>query len=215
MHTQPILAFDSACSGASIAVMTNGHSATRRIGQTAQAAELLPAIASAMAEAGVAFHALSCIVSTIGPGSFTGVRIGLAALHGLVLVHNTPVKLITTLEAMAWAVAGQPSAPPAFWLALRAGKGEMYCQRFMLSGDDPTADHAITLKPEAHAGWDAPCFGNHLHEGDAQCVPGPDAAVMARIAHRLPETPLSEALPLYIRAPDAIAAAPHPWLQAN
>ena len=215
MSTQSILAFDCATVGASIALSVQGNTTTRQVGQTAQAAELLPAIASLMEETGVSFAQLASIVTTIGPGSFTGVRIGLAALHGLVLVHATPVKTLTTLDAMAWAVARMPSAPPPFWVALRAGKGEVYAQKFSALADVPAALSEIALMPDNFTAWDAPCYANHLAPDDRCFIRGPDAAILCAIAECLPITPLAEALPLYIRAPDAVIGAPHAWLQAN
>lgn len=215
MSTQPILAFDCATIGASIALMVRGTTTTRHIGQTAQAAELLPSIAALMEEAGVNYTGLGSIVTTIGPGSFTGVRIGLAALHGLVLVHATAVKTLTTLEAMAWAVARLPAHPPTYWVALRAGKGEVYAQKFSADTLVPLAVGGIMLLPETHSAWDAPCYANHIATDDPYFMPGPDAATMCAIAEYLHVTPLAEALPLYIRAPDAVIGAPHAWLQAN
>mgnify|MGYP003387214816 CR=1 FL=1 len=215
MTNQPILAFDCATIGGSVAVMCNGSIVSRRIGQTAQAAELLPAIDGLLREADISYHAISCIISTVGPGSFTGVRIGLAALHGLVLVHHTPIKMLTTLEAMAWAVAQTPHAPDEFFIALRAGKGELYSQRFSANCGLPNAMGDISLVPETLTQWGAPCFGNHLAPENASFIDGPDATALCAIAHHLPLTPLAEALPLYIRAPDAIIGTPHPWLMQH
>ncbi|MBX9726832.1 MAG: tRNA (adenosine(37)-N6)-threonylcarbamoyltransferase complex dimerization subunit type 1 TsaB [Rickettsiales bacterium] len=215
MSTQPILAFDCATVGASIALRVQGNTTTRQIGQTAQAAQLLPAIASLMEEARVGYAELDSIITTIGPGSFTGVRIGLAALHGLVLVSQTPIKTLTTLQAMAWAVARKPHAPRHFWIALRAGKGELYAQKFIADAGVPVADSAITLLPETFTAWDAPCYANHVNMNDPCFIHGPDGATMCAITEYLPATTLAEALPLYIRAPDAIAAAPHAWLPLN
>lgn len=215
MSTQPILAFDCVAMGGSVALMANGHITTRLIGQTAQAAELVPAIDAVLREANVAYADIAAIVSTLGPGSFTGVRIGLATLHGLVLVHQTPMKMLTTLEAFAWAVAQKTNPTPLFWVALRAGKGELYAQKFSLHADRVSAINEIRLLPETYREWDAPCFGNHLTAEDAQYIARPDTAILCTIAQHLPITPLEQALPLYIRAPDAIAPMAHPWLTAN
>lgn len=215
MTNQPILAFDCATVGGSVALMVNGAITTQRIGRTAQAAELVPAIDALMRQANLHYADLGAIISTVGPGSFTGVRIGLAALHGLVLVHATPLKMLTTLEAMAWAVAARAEAPATFEIALRAGKGELYSQRFTSVNHVPTAASDIRLVPETFDAWDAPCFGNH-HPVDApEFLDGPDAQTLVTIAHHLPVTSLADALPVYVRPPDAIIGAPHPWLVCN
>ncbi|MDX2094578.1 MAG: tRNA (adenosine(37)-N6)-threonylcarbamoyltransferase complex dimerization subunit type 1 TsaB [Alphaproteobacteria bacterium] len=215
MHTQPILAFDTACHGASVALVARGTTATLRLEQSAQAAQLLPAIDGLMREAGVAYRDLGCIVTTLGPGSFTGVRIGLATLHGLVLVTGTPVRTLSTLAAMAWRVALSTEAPARFHIALRAGKGELYTQPFVTQTGKVEAQGEITLVAEDFTAWDTPCFGNHLPDTDPHHLPGPDAATLCTIATQLDITPLAAALPLYIRPPDAVAGARPAWLGAN
>ena len=215
MSTQPILAYDCACVGGSVALMVRGNTTHRTIGQTAQAAELIPAIDALLREAGIDYRNLSAIVTTVGPGSFTGVRIGLAALHGLALANGTPIKTLTTLEALAWAVAAGVNAPALFFVALRAGKGEIYAQAFTTQHDIPSAAGDIALYPEDHHAWEAPCFGNHLAVDAPFYLPGPDATILCAIAAHIPTTTLDQALPIYIRPPDAIAPAPHAWLSAN
>ena len=218
MSTKAILAFDTATRGASIALMANGNITTRAIGQTSQAAELIPAIDALLSEANVRYRDLACIVTTIGPGSFTGVRIGLAALHGFVLVNDTSIKTITTLEALAWQIARSANAPDNCIIALRAGKGEVYAQQFRRGNDDAailTPITEITLYPETKTDWSAPCFGNHPPVDDAHFIAGPNAAILCQIADHLPTTTLADAMPLYIRPPDAIVGAPHAWLTAH
>lgn len=208
---KPILAFDTACTGASIALRVGGHTHTRRLEQSQQAAELVCAIDALLREQAVAYRDLGCIVSTVGPGSFTGVRIGLAALHGFVLVNPTPIKLLSTLGAMAWQAVQATDAPASFYISLRAGKGEVYAQRFTIKDKAPIAAGDIFLAPEGRTDWDAPCFGNDANSP----IAGPDAGLLCSIADRLPESSLADAAPLYIRPPDAIAPAPLSWLAAN
>lgn len=197
---KPVLAFDSACIGASIALLVNGKMHVRTLEQSQQAAQLVPAIDALLKEHGVTYKELGCIVTTTGPGSFTGVRIGLAALHGFVLVNSTPVKLVSTLAAMAWQ-AVRAAKPPRFVITLRAGKGEVYAQYFTCENDTPKAEGDIFLAPETKTDWDAPCFSDL-----------PDAAVLCAIAELLPAATLVDAVPLYIRPPDALPPAPLAWL---
>lgn len=201
MNAKPILAYDCASVGASIALVVDGRTHTRTLEQSQQAAELLPSIDALLRERGVDYSDLGCIISTVGPGSFTGVRIGLAALHGFVLVTHVPIKLLSTLEAMAWQVTHMPNAPNDFFVSLRAGKGEVYAQAFALRGAAPVATGEIFLASEDKSDWTLPRF-----------TPVVDAAAMASVAEHLPAVTLADAVPLYIRPPDAIAAAPHAWL---
>jgi tRNA threonylcarbamoyl adenosine modification protein YeaZ len=215
MSTQTILAFDCACVGASVALMNHGNTSSRRIAQTSQAAELVPAIDTLLKAAHVGYSDISCIVSTVGPGSFTGLRIGLATLHGLVLVHKTPIKLLTSLAAMAWKVASKKDAPTIFYTAIRAGKGEIYAQKFLRTGTQPIEMSDITLYAETYDVWDVACFSNALDATHSNYISGPSAQILCRIAEQLTTSSLAEALPLYIRPPDAIIGAPHVWLTSN
>lgn len=96
-----ILAFDCACSGLSVAV-ARGETvlAAAALDQaTGQAASLAPAIQAALRQAGVAPAQLDLIGVTTGPGSFTGIRIGLAMARGLALALDRPLAACSTFEA--------------------------------------------------------------------------------------------------------------------
>ena len=212
MNNKPILAFDCATLGASISLRTADGTATRHLAQGKQAAELIPAIDTLVREAGVAYGDLGLIVTTVGPGSFTGLRIGLAALHGFVLVTKTPIRTLTTLEAMAWHVARMAEAPVHFVVAIRAGKGEVYAQEFLIKNGAPHAVAEIFLAPEGQTEWAAMCFSNMLAPEAPHYLAGPHTETMCSIASDLPETTLASALPLYVRAPDAAIPKSAAWL---
>jgi tRNA threonylcarbamoyladenosine biosynthesis protein TsaB len=96
-----VLAFDCAISGLSAALVRDGRCLTaHREDGRSQAATLLPAIAALLRQAGVDRRALSLIAVTIGPGSFTGVRVGLAAARGLAMALDVPLAGITTTAAL-------------------------------------------------------------------------------------------------------------------
>ena len=212
MPDKPVLAFDCTTPHASIALAAGGEIRTLRLEANRHAAALIPAIDRLMGEASLEYHQLSAMVTTVGPGSFTGLRIGLAALHGLALAASLPVKTLTSLEAMAWAVAASARPPAEFHVGLRAGKGEAYLQRFALREAKPQPSSEIFLCAEGDATQHAPYFGNLQPADHPHFIEAPDAAVLCRIAPQLPECPLGTALPLYIRPPDAAVAAPLPWL---
>ena len=96
-----VLAFDCAVSGLGIAVVRDG---ARLAGLAEdgrdQAARLLPAIATVLGEAGVGRRDLSLIAVTIGPGSFTGVRVGLAAARGLAVGLGVPLAGLATTSVL-------------------------------------------------------------------------------------------------------------------
>jgi tRNA threonylcarbamoyladenosine biosynthesis protein TsaB len=100
-----ILAIDTALDACSAAVLDT--SASRIIAQESQAMKrghaeaLMPLIARVMKESGIAFTALDRIAVTTGPGSFTGLRVGLSAARGIALAADRPVVGLTTLTAFA------------------------------------------------------------------------------------------------------------------
>lgn len=110
----PVLAFDCACAALSVAVLRQGALLASReeAMATGQAAGLAPMIEAVLAEAGVAARELSLVGVTIGPGSFTGIRIGLAMARGLGLALAIPVAGRSTFDAALDALA------PATRLAL-------------------------------------------------------------------------------------------------
>jgi tRNA threonylcarbamoyladenosine biosynthesis protein TsaB len=89
-----------------------------------QAATLLPAIAAVLQQAAVDRRALSMIAVTVGPGSFTGVRVGLAAARGLALALGVPLAGITTTAALL--AAAEPDGRLAV-AAIDTHLGDWFC----------------------------------------------------------------------------------------
>lgn len=204
MKNPYVLAFDCSTPIATVALNT-----TRcEVAHGKQAALLVPTIEALMARKGIRYADLDCMVTTIGPGSFTGLRIALAALHGLSLASGVPVKTLTAAEAVAW---GQPDGH--FVVALNAGKGEAFLQTFVVTQGIPHAQDAIQLHPQdiIHR-TTLPCYSNLWATDHTHYVAGPDAAVLTRIAHYLPVGTLADAMPYYIRDADAKIPAQPAWL---
>ncbi|MBI4537223.1 MAG: tRNA (adenosine(37)-N6)-threonylcarbamoyltransferase complex dimerization subunit type 1 TsaB [candidate division NC10 bacterium] len=88
---------------------------------------VLPAIERMLLDAGVTLAALDGLAVSIGPGSFTGLRIGLSTAKGLAYATGLPVAAVPTLEAMAWVLPGArlPLCP-----VLDARKQEVYAAIF-------------------------------------------------------------------------------------
>lgn len=212
MQKKPILAFDCSATGASIALRTENGTQTVQLAHNRQSAELVSAMDGLMRAQGLGYAALSCLVTTVGPGSFTGIRVGLATAHGLALAAGIPIKTLTSLEALAWAVSQQAGAPERFLTHLRAGKGEVYVQPFTATPTGPVAAGEITLLPESTTDWPLPCYGNLAPADSEYFLAASDAAVLCTIAHHLPLANLADAMPLYIRPPDAKIPSVPAWL---
>ena len=204
MEKAVTLAFDAATSPASVALRVDGRITHEWVAHGAQASQLVPAIDRLLRAETLAYTDLGSIVTTIGPGSFTGLRIALAALHGLVLATATPIRLLTTSEAIAWGVARRADAPSEFLVALDAGKGEVFVQHFRTENARPIALDAIALHPtNMMAGLGADCFSNVLPTEHPNYISGPDTSVLVAIAEYLPMAELADAVPIYIRPADA------------
>lgn len=150
-----ILAFDTTMAACSVAVVTPQKTARLSQPMTRGHAErLMPMIEETMADAGLTFADLDRIAVTRGPGSFTGVRVGIAAARGLSLAANLPVTGVNTLQALAWSApaAGLDLVPGAVAVALDARRGEVYFQLFSsLSAEMPPLGSPAALSPDAAA----------------------------------------------------------------
>ena len=131
-----ILAIDTALDACSAAVLDT--SAGKIIAlesqpmQRGHAEALMPLIARVMKEAGVAFTALDRIAVTTGPGSFTGLRVGLSAARGIGLAAAKPVVGLTTLAAYAAPIVAENGEHPIL-SAIDARHDHVYYQ--VVSGD--------------------------------------------------------------------------------
>jgi tRNA threonylcarbamoyladenosine biosynthesis protein TsaB len=126
-----VLAFDCAVSGQGVAIVRGGVSLACLCEEgREQAARLLPAIAEALERAGVARTALDLIAVTTGPGSFTGVRVGLSAARGLAVGLGIPLAGIPTTSVLR---AQAPATERLVVAAIDTKLGDW----FAALGDDP------------------------------------------------------------------------------
>ena len=112
--------------------------------------KLLPMIDSVLRQAGLVPGSIDAIAVSVGPGSFTGVRVGLATAKGLVLGTSACLVDVSTLEALA---AGYDMRKGTLCALLHAGRGELYAALYSL-GDDSELQAicpAFVLSPEAVA----------------------------------------------------------------
>jgi tRNA threonylcarbamoyladenosine biosynthesis protein TsaB len=123
-----ILAADSSLPILSVALLADRSllGAIALEGKGSRNEKLLPAIDWLLAEAGVDRRDIELFATTRGPGSFTGVRIGLATMQGLALALGRPVCAMSTHEAIA---LGDPD-PGRIAIVDDAGRGEFYVSVF-------------------------------------------------------------------------------------
>src|SRR3954471_5648864 len=127
-----LLAFDASGPAISVAVLRDGTLLAHHREALARghAERLPPALAATMAASGCGLAALDAIAVTVGPGSFTGIRVGLAAARGLGFALDRPVLGITTLEAVAHGLdAAQRAGRPVLAL-IDSKRADVFAQRF-------------------------------------------------------------------------------------
>ncbi len=179
---------------------------------------LMPLCAEALGKVGVTPAQLAGIACGGGPGSFTGLRVGLALAKGLAMPTGVPLYVVSSLEALATDILqGRPdvTAIPC----LDAGKGEVYVAAYGADPQDVVREQlpVARLKPEDVAGWAASlahplAAGNGaLRHRDRVGVPmsdaaGPTALSVGRLAllqrARGTAADLASVVPSYGRPPD-------------
>ncbi|MCW2310083.1 tRNA (adenosine(37)-N6)-threonylcarbamoyltransferase complex dimerization subunit type 1 TsaB [Rhodobium gokarnense] len=210
-----LLAIDTALTACSVAVLDDGDADRLETASEAMerghAERLIGMIGEVLADAGLSFNDLDRIVATVGPGSFTGVRVGLSAARGLGLVLKKPVVGVTTLAALAESVRGEDVGPVA--AVIDARRGEIYAE---LTGNGapggPRVCSAADFARDLPAG--TRLVGSAAEEvaraadacGTAVTIVSPAGAppiaAVARLGAAAPP-PGAPPAPLYLRAPDA------------
>ncbi len=131
-----VLGLDSAGKAASVALLRDGeplYAASLRAGLT-HSETLLPLCAEALRAAGLAPQDVDLYAVNAGPGSFTGLRIGLASVKGLCFPFGTPCAGVSTLESLAFSLPVSGSVLGA----LDARRGEVYCAAFTMDNGTPS-----------------------------------------------------------------------------
>lgn len=125
-----ILALDASSQACSAAVIDDGQVVAGRLKslERGQAEALIPLAAEVLAEAGLACSGADIIACTVGPGSFTGLRIGLAAARGLVLATGRRFAGITSFEALARAVPPEDRRGRRLMVVVDAKRAELFIQ---------------------------------------------------------------------------------------
>jgi tRNA threonylcarbamoyladenosine biosynthesis protein TsaB len=224
-----ILALDTSGAACSVALRDGaGRLLAHRFEalQRGHAERLMPMLREAMAEAALDFAGIDLIAVTTGPGSFTGIRVGLAAARGLALASGLPILGVTAFEALAQAVTPAEREGRALLVAIDSRRGDFFVQSFAGDGLPLSAPEAVSPE-ELVAVMPA---GDVLLAGDgavraatvlaaagrgallAGAAGPPDAAAVASaaLARWHPGERPAPPLPLYLRAPDVTLPAPRP-----
>lgn len=203
-----ILGLDTCLSSCSVAVLDGERvlASAREVMARGHQERLAPMAQAVMADAGLAFGRLERIGVTVGPGSFTGLRVGIAFAKGLALALDAPAVGIGTLEALA------AEADGLVFPAIDARRGQLYLQAFedgraLMAPDALTAETGAARiaelsqgRPFSLVGSGAAPLADLAPGARVLNVEGADARHVARLAAVRDPAPLR---PLYLRAPDA------------
>ena len=215
-----VLGFDTATPATSVCVLRGDGEAFEHVPGAAELAarpahgsELLPRVAEQLERAATGFAELSAIAVGVGPGTFTGLRVGIATARALAHAHDLPVHPVSSLAALAEGI----DAPQRLAL-IDARRGELFAALY----GDGGGWEAFVAAPEVVA--------QRVRDGAASPVAAGDGAIrfrevleaagvrvepdgsqahavralhVCRLAATVPPVPPEAVLPNYLRAPDA------------
>lgn len=220
-----LLALDTATRHATVALLDESAALSLRERErevTTHSEGLLTMVDELLAEAGLAVRELDAIVVGLGPGSFTGLRIGLATAKGLCLASRRPLVGLSSLGPLAAAVAeALPGDARLTCVVLDARRGEVFSQRYrgeqaleperLCRPEALAAELAASPEPLLLAGDGALLYRELLARGPASLAPEGCHLIHARhlalaarervAAARFDE--LAALVPRYLRASDA------------
>ena len=225
-----VLGIDTATVACSAALWHDGEISAHRhhAMEHGQSEALMPMILGVLAEAGVDMPAVDLFAVTIGPGAFTGVRIGLAAARAMALAAARPCLGVTTTDAIAAAVPDEECLDAFLLVAVGTKRAEIYAKSFgpgrqPLRGPEVVAPEALGEFVGISADDGGVAMGELWVAGDAaaEVIPAlaetaidvrlsaaqetPDAANVARLAAARWRRggAIEPPRPIYLRPPDA------------
>lgn len=179
--------------------------ASRLFERPAHARELMPAIARLLEQAGLGFGDLDALAVGVGPGGFTGLRIGIATAHGIAQSAKLELRPVSSLDALEAGIEADAPFP-----LIDAKRNEVY-------GLEPgsmfvgSIDDAIVRAPVGAlaAGDGSIRFREALEDAGIRVAPGDSsmhvvrALYICRLAATVQPAPPESVVPCYLRAPDA------------
>ena len=214
--TKTVLAFDTAMAGIAVGVVgSNGHIVSRQVEtQREQASLLIPVIQEVLEEAQLAFSDIDVIGCSVGPGSFTGLRIGLTTAKTLALSLDAPLVGLNTLEVMAH----HYSESEPLLIVLETKRKDFYAQYFDSFDTGRTAlcdpfsaldDEVLNHAPVAKFNVGGDCLERFQENAPTELnllTPWlqPDPIIMAQLAFNKFEAGAGQARlePIYLRDAD-------------
>jgi tRNA threonylcarbamoyladenosine biosynthesis protein TsaB len=206
-----LLAFDTATPLVTVALhdgedVVVEHTSEQRMKHGEQ---LAPLIERVMSEAGIVRQDLTAIAVGVGPGPFTGLRVGLVTARTLGLVLDLPVYGVCSLDVLALEAVDTGTVQGDFVVATDARRREVYLAWY--DGDGARLEGPVVDKP-ANLATEAPTVGEGavLYPDAFPTPAGPQRPRATWLARAVAEerTELRDPEPLYLRRPDAATPGP-------
>ncbi len=229
-----ILAIDTALGACSAAILSGGEikAGQFKLLHRGHAEALMDMIGAVEEEAGLRLLDMDRLAVTIGPGTFTGLRVGLSAARGMALAARCPLVGVTTLQAVAFAACSRTRPTDASIAAIfDARKDEVYFQMFsnnatplnearVLSRDRVAEEIGRQAEKTGSAvtlvGTGAQLVADILPTdfyGVSDAPMQPNARIVAALANIVEDVKTAPPNPLYLRPPDAKLPAKSPLQQ--
>jgi tRNA threonylcarbamoyladenosine biosynthesis protein TsaB len=171
--------------------------------------QLAPLIVQVLGAAGIVRQDLTAVAVGIGPGPFTGLRVGLVTARTLGFVLDIPVYGVCSLDALAVEAVDRGSVTEDFVVATDARRKEVYLATY--AADGTRLSGPVVDKPAVLA-TDRPVVGagGRLYPEAFPNAAGPDRPSAGWLAHALAQERVepNDPVPLYLRRPDATAPGP-------
>ena len=221
-----IIALDTVAGASSVAVFSNGEKVCsyRKVLDRGHAEVLIPMMKEAISSVSFEFLDLDLIAVTVGPGSFTGIRVGLATARSLSVAAKVPVIGVTSFEAVAASITEEEWTGVPVLVALETKRDDLYLQMFDEAraplGEPKAVGSPDTVSYVSHQlglqtdilvvgdGAERAVSGIGEHSERFKCrlaasLVGPDAVQVAEIAQErhLSGYACLPAEPFYLRAP--------------
>jgi tRNA threonylcarbamoyladenosine biosynthesis protein TsaB len=217
-----VLALDTTTRSGSAAVVSDGELLCEIVGDGSRThGERFPRdLMRVLEAASVGLDSIDLLAVAAGPGSFTGLRVGIAAMQGLAMSTGRKIVPVSALDALA-AAAGSGSAPVAAWID--AQRGEVFAALYDSSGKRLLIEPSSLAPIRTLEAWDDALRGETVRiigdgaaryeaairerlGGRAEVLPTPAiAGIIGRLAAASPTRAVSPhaVVPIYIRRPDA------------
>jgi len=208
--SEPIILAADTCFGACSAAVVQGGSTLSHANEAMErghAEALAPMVDAVVRKAGISFAELDRLAVTVGPGSFTGQRVGLAFMRGMRVALKKPLIGVTSLAAMAERARRESGASTAAAVH-DAKRGEIYMEAVGISALSARVSPFAEARAElakvsdlALTGTAAARLAREIGVARVIVADSPDAIWVGRLAAQI-ESSLPPR-PLYLRAPDA------------